>query len=160
MDYYNLTYFQGKFLENLISISNFKNILEVGTSNGISTKFLAKNLNEDCKITTIEINKEIFEKAKENLKQFENIIFLNDDFFNVELEGIFDFVFLDCEQKKYKKIVEKLFLNKVVNEKTIFICDNFISHKLIDFEKFVKKNFKFVEINKFGNGFISFWGKK
>ena len=65
---WNITWEQGVFISNLIKIKQPKNILEIGTSNGYSTLWIAKELNTESKITTIEINQKRADEAKINFK--------------------------------------------------------------------------------------------
>ena len=67
--YWNISFEQGNFLSNLVLEKKPENILEIGTSNGFSTLFLALNLDAKCNLTTIEINKNRFEEAKRNFEE-------------------------------------------------------------------------------------------
>ena len=68
--YFNIPADTGKFLYNLVLISKSKNILEVGTSNGYSTIWLAEAAKKNSgKVTTIEISEEKVKLAKENFKR-------------------------------------------------------------------------------------------
>ena len=164
--FFNISKNQGAILQNFVELKNPKNILEIGTSNGISTIFLAKNLKENSLITTIEIDKKVYEIAKKNFEilNLKNIKQILGDVFEVlkstekhfKENEIFDLVFLDACQKDYKILVEEFFKKKLVNEKTFFICDNVDTHNLLDFIKYVKQNFGFVINDNSLNGFFYF----
>ncbi len=68
--YYNIPAATGKFFYNLVLISKAKNILEVGTSNGYSTIWLAEAAKQNKgKVTTIEISESKAKMAKENFER-------------------------------------------------------------------------------------------
>ena len=65
----------GKFIIDLIQNNNIKNILEIGTWNGLgSTKCILKGLKDKSyeKFTSIECNRAKVEVAKDNLKSYLN----------------------------------------------------------------------------------------
>jgi len=66
---YNVPYQDGQELEKLIVQNNCKSILEIGTSSGHSTIWLAKAVAKTGgKVITIEIDKDRYEKAKRNFE--------------------------------------------------------------------------------------------
>jgi predicted O-methyltransferase YrrM len=66
---YNVPYQDGQELENLIVQHNCKSVLEIGTSSGHSTIWLAKAVAiKGGKVITIEIDKGRYEKAKRNFE--------------------------------------------------------------------------------------------
>ena len=70
ISYYNIPAATGKFFYNLVLISKAKNILEVGTSNGYSTIWLAEAAKHTKgKVTTIEISESKVKMAKENFER-------------------------------------------------------------------------------------------
>ena len=97
----------GKILYDLVLRGGFKRILEIGTSTGFSTIWLAWAASKTGgKVTTIEIDKRRHEKARAN---FENVglapyidALLADAHVLVPLlEGPFDFVFCDADKDWY-----------------------------------------------------------
>jgi predicted O-methyltransferase YrrM len=67
---YNVPFEDGQALEKLILSNNCKNVLEIGTSSGHSTIWLAKAVAKTGgKVTTIEMDKGRFEKAKTNFEK-------------------------------------------------------------------------------------------
>jgi len=66
---YNVPYQDGQELEKLIVQNNCKSVLEIGTSSGHSTIWLAKAAAKTGgKVITIEIDKGRYEKAKSNFE--------------------------------------------------------------------------------------------
>lgn len=67
---YNVPFEDGQELEKLILTNNCKNILEIGTSSGHSTIWLAKAAEKTGgKVISIEMDKGRFEKSKRNFEQ-------------------------------------------------------------------------------------------
>lgn len=99
---YNVPFEDGQELEKLILANNCKNILEIGTSSGHSTIWLAKAVAKTGgKVTTIEIDKGRFEKAKRNFEQAGVSQFIEMKFGDAmqiisTLNETFDFVFSDA----------------------------------------------------------------
>ncbi len=99
---YNIPFEDGQELEKLILANNCKNILEIGTSSGHSTIWLAKAAEKTGgKVTTIEIDKGRFEKAKTNFEKagVSHLIEMKlGDAMQIIpiLNGTFDFVFSDA----------------------------------------------------------------
>jgi caffeoyl-CoA O-methyltransferase len=99
-------HFQGKLLEFLSLMIKPKNILEIGTFTGYSAICLAKGLQADGKLITIEINDELntfassyFIKAGLDKK----IVQLNGNALDIipSLEISFDLVFIDADKRDY-----------------------------------------------------------
>ncbi|HMX34700.1 MAG TPA: class I SAM-dependent methyltransferase [Leptospiraceae bacterium] len=66
---FNVPFEDGRALEKIILKNQYKNILEIGTSSGHSTIWLAKAASQTGgKVITIEIDKGRFEKAKKNFE--------------------------------------------------------------------------------------------
>lgn len=157
---WNITWEQGYILSQYILLKNPNQILEIGTSNGFSTLWLALEIEEDSNITTIEINKKRFLEAKNiftNLK-LNNITQINEDIFNIlkkkELNQKFDFVFIDAVQSFYLDLLNKLFENNLLEKESIIIFDNINSHTSMDsFLSEIEKNYSH-EVLDFGSGFL------
>ena len=158
---WNMTYEQGIFLSNLIDMKKPKKVLEIGTSNGFSTLFLAKNLNEGSTIDTIEINEERFTLAKRNFEfcKLENIKQHLGDVFGIlpALTSKYDFVVVDSVQSRYLELMDIFVSLDILEKEHILIFDNVISHNhngnLDDFLKYMKDNY-IVELLDLGKGFL------
>jgi predicted O-methyltransferase YrrM len=121
---------------NLISIlvraSGVTRGIEVGTSNGYSTIWLAWSLAPaNGRIISIDRNPDKHAMARENLKRagFDNRVELRTgDAVEIirGLAGPFDLVFLDADRRKFPEILE-LLLPKLAR-KVLLIADNVLSH--------------------------------
>jgi len=99
---YNVPYQDGQELEKLIVQHNCKSVLEIGTSSGHSTIWLAKAVAKTGgKVITIEIDKNRFEKAKRNFEEARVAHLIEMKFGDAmqiipTLNEKFDFVFSDA----------------------------------------------------------------
>lgn len=142
----NISANTGKFIYSLAESLGAKNILEIGTSNGYSTQWLAQT---KVKVTTIEIREDRFSEAKKNLKEFKNVTLLFGDALKIisTLKGKFDFVFLDATKRQNLQYL-KLLLPKL-EENCVIVADNVIDQKekVKEYVDFVKKNYKSNTLN-------------
>jgi len=142
----------GEYLNLLVKINKPKKILEVGTSNGYSTIWLAHD-NPQTKITTIEIKEDKVRMAKKNIRKasLTNVEIIHGDAMQElpKLKESFDLIFLDAIKKDYLNYLKLLKLNKG----TIVIADNILTHpsQVQEYVNHVRKNFKSELIN-IGNG--------
>lgn len=147
---FNILRETGEFLNFLIKIKKPKKILEVGTSNGYSTIFIASN---GFEVFTIEQDKEKIKLAKENFKKanLKNIKILEGNALEIlkKLNEKFDFVFIDATKKEYLQYLKLIKLNK----NAIIVADNIITHKekLEEYTKYLRKHYKSFLLNN-GNG--------
>lgn len=138
-DFWNLPRSSANFLNMLIKISNAKNVLEVGTSNGYSGIWIAKALKKTGgKLTTVEYYEKRIVLAQENFKKC-NV----DDIITIkqgsaccvlnELDEEFDFVFIDANKKEYINYFE--IIDSKLKSGGIITADNVTSHpdKVADF---------------------------
>ncbi|MDR2836908.1 MAG: O-methyltransferase [Bacteroidales bacterium] len=119
--------YQGHLLSLLIKISNSKKILEIGTFAGYSTIYMARTLDDDGKIYTIEKNDEIewlskkyFTKAKLEHK-IESYIG-NALEIIPKIDETFDFIFIDGDKREYLQYY-KLCLQKL-KKGGLIVADN------------------------------------
>ena len=134
--YYNISADTGQFFNILIRIAKSKNILEVGTSNGYSTIWLAEAVKQNKgKVTTIEISEHKVKMAAENFKRAElsNIKIVHGDALEEipKLKGKFDFLFLDAVKEDYINYFKLAYPKLTKN--AIIVADNAIM-----FEKYMK----------------------
>ncbi|WP_415890980.1 O-methyltransferase [Neptuniibacter sp. SY11_33] len=130
--YLNITRDTGVFLAVLIKATNAKTVLEVGTSNGYSTLWLASSLPDDGHIFTIDNNSHKITEASENFRKAEldsRITQLDGDVADLlsKPPQNIDFIFLDADRSQYLSIAEQLF--SLLKEGGLLVCDNAVSHK-------------------------------
>lgn len=115
------------FLRVLLKMKNPKNILEIGTAIGFSSLFMAEQVSKDCKITTIENYDKRIPIALENFKKAgreEQICLLEGDALMIleELEGSFDFIFLDAAKGQYLSYLPHLL--RLLPKGGLLVSDN------------------------------------
>lgn len=152
------------FLEFLLRIYSPKKILEIGTAIGYSAITFARN-SENSKITTIEIDEEMFDIAYKNIKKAglsDRINLILDDARNIlpYLETQYDFIFMDAAKGQYteyynsvKKLLKKggvlfsdniLFKGLVANNDLVTRSKRAIVNDLNDFNKTLANDKDFV----------------
>ena len=103
----NVPYEDGKTLYSLVLKGRFKNILEIGTSTGHSTIWLAWAASKTGgRVTTIEINRERYEKALANFKKAGVASYIDARLADAHqlvprLNGPYDFIFCDADKDWY-----------------------------------------------------------
>lgn len=104
----NIPSSDGKILYDIILKNNYTRALEIGTSTGHSTVWIAWALSKTGgRLITIEINKRRYRQALENFKKAGLSEYIDARLGDAhalvkELEGPFDFVFCDADKKWYK----------------------------------------------------------
>ena len=134
-----------ELLKVLLKVHRPKNILEVGCAIGYSSILFATTVGDDVKITTVERNEDMIERAKENIKRagFENnITILEGDAEELlsKVEGEFDMIFLDAAKGQYK-----LFYDMVIDKLKIggiLISDNILYKGMVAHDDFVVRRKK------------------
>jgi len=105
----------GETLYNLIIKNSYKNALEIGTSTGHSGIWMAWALSKTGgKLTTIEINKNRYEKALSNFREAGLAEYIDARLGDAhqlvkELEDSFDFIFVDADKNWYRRYLELLY---------------------------------------------------
>ena len=111
---WNVPYEDGKILYSLVLKGHSKNILEIGTSTGHSTVWLAWAASKTGgRVTTIEIDRKRYEKALVNFKKAGLASYIDarlaDAHLTVpRLEGPYDFVFCDADKEGYHQYFHDL----------------------------------------------------
>lgn len=120
-----------EFLTKYIKENNIKNILEIGTAIGYSAIKMAL-VDEKIKIVTLEKDKERYELAKKNIKEFnleKQIQVINIDALEYEEEQQYDLIFIDAAKAQYIKFFEKY--KKNLKQNGTIISDNLDFHGLV-----------------------------
>jgi predicted O-methyltransferase YrrM len=105
----NVPYADGQVLFDLITNNNYTDALEIGTSTGHSTIWIAWAMSKTGgKVTTIEINESRHREALENIRQAGLEEYVDARLADAhqlvkELEGPFDFVFSDADKNWYTR---------------------------------------------------------
>jgi len=141
----NITRETGEFLSVLIKATMAENILEVGTSNGYSTLWLASSIPPSGMVTTLEVLPHKIEQAKRNFQNAgleKRIDLVQTDaveYFKT-LNRQYDLIFLDAERTDYMKFAEDV--TEALRVGGLLVCDNAISHRseLIDFTNYIKSH--------------------
>ncbi|MDY6482101.1 O-methyltransferase [Acinetobacter faecalis] len=148
--YRNIEPESAELLNVLIRAQQSKRILEIGTSTGYSTLWLAYAAQAtSAKITTLEIDAERSELAHQNAVDFsldrfvEFLVFDAQDYLRQTTEK-FDFILLDAERDAYCDYWN--YLPQILKEKGgLLVVDNVVSHEseVNDFLNLVRDNPKF-----------------
>jgi caffeoyl-CoA O-methyltransferase len=127
---------QGNLLELISCMIKPRYILEIGTYTGYSAICLAKGLQNDGKLITIERNDELTEFSKKYFAKTgldSKIEIITGDALDIipKLPYTFDLVFLDADKKDYIRLYH-LFIDKV-NPGGIILADNVLWYgKVLD----------------------------
>ncbi|WP_413298999.1 O-methyltransferase [Bacillus sp. 1P10SD] len=151
----NVTPETGQFLSFLVTTTQAKNILEIGTSNGYSTLWLADSVIEnDGYVTTLEYSASKAELAKRNFEQakmskwIDLIVMDAGKYINKVESNTVDMIFLDSDRKEYVEWWGDL--SRILKRKGLIVVDNIISHsdELQDFYELVSndENFKTMKL--------------
>jgi predicted O-methyltransferase YrrM len=120
----------GKLLYNLCRFTNSQNVLEIGTSIGISTMYLA-SASSNGKVFTLEGDEKRLEFAKRNLEalKLNNVHFIHGNF-DVTLPSILskiskvDYVFFDGNHSKEATLKYFGLCMDYIYENTVFVFDD------------------------------------
>ena len=132
-EYWNVARETAVFMSMLIKISNIKSALEIGTSNGYSTLWIAEALSHTGgHLTTIEFWEKRQKIAVENLTKhglIDRVTPITGSAAAVlaELEIKPDFIFIDANKAEYIKYFE--LLKDRMPTGAILLADNVLSHK-------------------------------
>jgi predicted O-methyltransferase YrrM len=130
---FNITRETGELLAVLVRATAARRVLEIGTSNGYSTLWLAEAAKAiEGSVTTVEvddhkINLAAINFARSGLSAF--ISQVHEDagrFLNASEKGAYDLVFLDSERSEYTRWWDKL--RGVLRPGGLLVVDNATSH--------------------------------
>ena len=124
---------QGKFLQILARACGARRILELGTSVGYSSIWLARALPSDGRLLSVEFDEGNYKIAVENIRRakLESVVELRRgkalDVLRdllAEGEGGFDFVFIDADKPPYLEYLE--YSIELSRKGTIIVIDNVV----------------------------------
>ena len=131
--YRNIEPESGRFLSMLIRAQQSKNILEIGTSTGYSTLWLAEAARlTQAMITTLEVDAERVTQAKKYATEIDLADLINFKVIDAQVyleaeKEIFDFILLDAERDAYVSYWPHL--SRLLKAKGgLLVVDNVISH--------------------------------
>ena len=124
----NITRDTGEFLLLLIRAQKAKRVLEIGTSNGYSTLWLAHAVEPlDGRVTTLELSPRKAEMARAGMQSRIDLRIGNaGDFLKAQARETFDFIFLDSERSEYVGWWNDL--QCVLVAGGLLVVDNAVSH--------------------------------
>ncbi len=133
-EFWNISRQTGNFISMLIKASGAKNVLELGTSNGYSTLWIADALKQTKgHLTTIEF----WEKRQCLAREYIADCGLSDyvtfkigqayDIIQTELQNeMYDLVFIDANKQEYLSFFQAV--HPILKKGGILLADNVISH--------------------------------
>jgi predicted O-methyltransferase YrrM len=146
--YLNITRDTGEFLAVLIKVGAMRHVLEIGTSNGYSTLWIASALPEGGLVTTLEILPHKIKQAVANFGEAKldhkiNVIQSDACGYFRESDSKFDLVFLDADRSLYMSVAKEILA--CVRPGGVLVCDNAVSHRseLQEFMDFVAETGEF-----------------
>ncbi|WP_324678452.1 O-methyltransferase [Hymenobacter sp. GOD-10R] len=130
----NITPDTGPFLALLIKATQARAVLEIGTSNGYSTIWLADAVQATGgHVTTVEVNEARATQARHNFQQaaFIDTITLEvtpaESFLPTIASNSFDFIFLDSDRTQY--CAWWPLLHRLLRPGGLMVVDNAVSHQ-------------------------------
>ncbi len=150
--FFNIPREAGEYLNLLVRINKPKTILEVGTSNGYSTIWLAEP-SPEIEVVTVEFRGDKVKMAEKNFKNagLHNIKIIHGDALQElpKLNSYFDLIFLDAIKNDYLSYLKMLKLHKGA----VIVADNILTHgeQLKDYVNYVRTYYK-SELIEIGNG--------
>jgi predicted O-methyltransferase YrrM len=156
----NITRDTGELLSVLVRVMNAKRVLEIGTSNGYSTLWLASAVRAiDGSVTTVERSEYKLKLAAENFARSglaSVITQIREDAGHVLASaggGVFDLIFLDSDRIQYSGWWPDI--KRVLRPGGLLVVDNALSHveEMAPFVAIVKADTEFItSLVPIGNG--------
>ena len=147
---------QASFLNFLIKIGNYKQILELGTFMGYSTLAMALALDKEGKIFTVDKDLKTTNHAKkfwDKAKVTNQITMINSDAITalqnfIKQKLLFDFIFIDADKSGYKTYFDNCL--DLISDNGLIVFDNVLwKGKVADFSINDKKTETIREFNKY-----------
>ena len=132
----------GLFLSLMARAANSRSILEIGSSNGVSTIWLALAARQTGgHVLSLELDPTRAREAQANLAEAGladvATVRCGDALAGIQQpDGPFDFVFIDAEKNDYWRHVQNVI--ELVQPNGLIIADNVISHDITDYQQFVR----------------------
>ena len=119
-----------EFLKTQLLIKKPKNILEIGTAIGYSSLYMSQYIDEDGRITTLELDETRVIEAKENIKKLgkeEVIKVIKGDALEIIStlpDDSYDFLFVDAAKGQYINYYEDVI--RIAKTGAVIISDNIL----------------------------------
>lgn len=140
-----------QFLASIAMIRKPNKVLEIGTSTGFSTLWLAYGLRHQSHsdFISLDVDKSRSDAARKHLQNtslhtFVRLIVQDAFVFLNETDDIFDLIFLDAERQFYSDYAERL--HKILSVGSVLIVDNVLSHsdEVCEFIAKFKNNSRYI----------------
>ncbi|WP_163576455.1 O-methyltransferase [Halomonas faecis] len=143
--YLNITRDTGEFLALLVKAVGATTALEIGTSNGYSTLWLASAVPDEGQVHTIEHQEAKAREARDNIERAgmaSRVTQLVGDVRQAlsAVPETVDVIFLDADRSLYLPLADRLFAR--LKAGGLLVCDNAISHEreIRDFVAWIEAN--------------------
>jgi predicted O-methyltransferase YrrM len=143
----------GELLREIVLTKKPQVVLELGTSAGYSSIWIASALPENGKLFTVEISPQKIEMAEQCFKDVgltESIIQIKGSILDVleSWDKMVDMVFIDADKREYLEYMKKI--EPYLNHGAVIIADN-----MINFAEYVKDYKEYLYSNKnYSNQFL------
>ena len=122
---------QGKLLEMLVRMMRPKRVLEIGTFTGYSALSIARGLDDDAILDTIEVDDELEDIAAKYFEQSEYGHRIRQHVGSAldvvpTLGEVYDMVFIDGDKREYTAYYEMLFEHNLVHSNSFILADNIL----------------------------------
>ncbi|MBQ9245559.1 O-methyltransferase [bacterium] len=133
-EFWNISHQTGNFISMLIKATGAKNVLELGTSNGYSTLWIADALQStEGHLTTIEFWEKrqcLARKTIEDCGLSDFVTFKIGQAYDIITQELqqecYDIVFIDANKQEYIKFFEAV--HPILKKGGIILADNVLSH--------------------------------
>lgn len=139
---------KGKYLVEEIRKSKPKHVVEVGTLIGYSAILMAKELDANAELVTVEIHRDEAEVAAQNVEQAHlaaKITIIVGDAIEVlhTLKGPFDFAFVDAEKVEYRQYLD--LIEDRLSKGAVVFADNagIFANEMGDYLDYVRNSGKY-----------------
>lgn len=119
------------FLLNILKENHCKSVLEIGTAIAYSAIRMA-SLSSDIHVVSIERDEERYHEAVRNVAKYnleDQITLILGDALDVEIEGIYDFIFIDAAKAQYTKFFNKY--TPLLSDDGVVLSDNLDFHGMV-----------------------------
>ena len=122
---------QGKLLEMLVRMMRPKRVLEIGTFTGYSALSIARGLEDDARLDTIEVDDELEEIAASFFDRSEYGSRIHQHIGSAldivpQLGEVYDMVFIDGDKREYPAYYKMLMDGGYVRSGSIMLADNIL----------------------------------